>query len=120
MRWKRSPLLWLIAGGLATWRLTSILHEEAIAAPVRKAIGIYETDEEQPFWIYPDNFIGKLFYCFWCLSVWSGGIITILVLIFPPLILPLTFSALAIMVKRSLEKDQWIEEVIEDDSTDGK
>lgn len=114
MRFKNNPLFWLIVGGLATWRLTSILHEEEIAAPVRKAIGIVEYSDESPsYWTYPDTFIGKMFQCFWCLSVWVGGAITLLLHIFPRLSLPFALSSLAIGINYLMHSNDWIESTVE-------
>lgn len=103
---KKNPFFWMIAGILATWRITSILQREEIASPIRRAVGAttYEPDDGDPdHFIYADNFIGKVFYCFWCGSVWGGIAVTILLLIFPPLILPFALSAGAIAFKHWLE-----------------
>lgn len=104
MRFKNNPIFWAIAGFLAVWRITNIIQREEIASPVRKAVGIYEADEEDSdYWIYPDNFIGKLFHCFWCGSVWVGAGVTALLLICPPLIIPFALSAAAIAFKEWLD-----------------
>lgn len=106
MRFKSNPLFWFVAGFLAVWRITNIIQREEIAAPVRKAVGIVEPDGEDPeHWIYPDSFLGKLFYCFWCGSVWVATLITILILLFPPLILPFALSAAAIAFKQYIEQE---------------
>ena len=119
MRFKNAPFMWLIAGGLAAWRITSIVQKEEIASPIRKAAGITELDGEDPnYWIYPDNFIGKVLHCFWCGSVWAGFGVTVALLLFPPLILPFALSALAILLKDWLDSDEYIEELERDESND--
>lgn len=98
-KFKDNPFFWLLVAGLATWRITSILHREQIAAPVRKAVGIMPVseDEDDPmYWIYPETFLGKLFYCPWCLSVWVGAGVLLLLLVFPVLIIPFALSAITI------------------------
>lgn len=106
MKAKDNLFLWLIAGGLATWRITNILQKEEIASPIRKAAGIIEPDGENPdYWIYPEGFIGKVFHCMYCGSVWVGGAVTIIILLFPPLIIPFVLSALAIVIKDWLERE---------------
>jgi hypothetical protein len=106
MKFKNNPFFWAIIGFLAVWRITNIIQKEEIASPIRKAVGIYEPDGEDPdYWIYPDSFIGKVFHCFWCGSVWVAGIVTGLMFLFPPLILPFALSAAAISFKQWLEQD---------------
>lgn len=106
MRFSKNPFFWGIAGFLAVWRITNIVQREEIAAPVRKAVGIMEIDNEDPdYWIYPDNFIGKVFHCFWCGSVWVGIAVTLLLILFPPLILPFALSAGAIIIKEYLDRE---------------
>lgn len=106
MSFKRNPFFWSVVGFLAVWRITNIIQREEIASPIRKAVGIVEPDGEEPdYWIYPDNFIGKLFHCFWCGSIWTAAAVTILLLVFPPLILPFALSAAAIAFKQWLEQD---------------
>jgi len=55
---------------LASWRITSLLHTEAAFDWLRKLIGIDRNDSyDTHSWFYPDNFIGELFSCFWCLAL---------------------------------------------------
>lgn len=106
MLFKDKPFFWFLIAGLATWRITNIIQREEIASPVRRSLGVFEPDGEDPdHWIYPDNFIGKVLHCFWCGSVWVAGAMTVLCLIFPPLILPFAVSALAILVKTWIERE---------------
>jgi hypothetical protein len=106
MNFKKKPLLWLTIASLATWRITSIIHREKIAAPLRAAVGIMpvgEDDDDPAYWIYPDNFVGKLFYCTWCLSVWVGGIVAALLYLWPPVLLPFALSTLSIFQEKIIE-----------------
>lgn len=96
---QKHPLFWLVVGILATWRLTSIVREEEIASPLRKTVGVEEFGSDPDYWQYPINFIGAVLSCFWCLSVWVGGIVTILLFLFPPLLIPFALSAAAIFLK---------------------
>jgi uncharacterized protein DUF1360 len=97
------PLLWVIVGGLAAWRLTSIIHHEKVAAPFRKLLGVKELTETD--WAYPDTFIGELIECFWCTSVWVSIIVSIIVFFFPPILLPFAFSTVAIMIEKQQRQD---------------
>jgi len=96
---------WLFVACLAAWRLTNILHWEGIAKPIRRLFGIKDVmveDEDgnkETKFVYPDNFLGKLWSCFWCLSVWVSIGTTILVLVFPFILLPFAISAVAIIVE---------------------
>ncbi len=85
--------VWFIVAALATFRITSILHHEEIAAPFRKYFGGVLIAEE---WTYPDTFIGRLLGCFWCVSVWVGLFCSILVYIRPELLVPFALSTVAI------------------------
>lgn len=73
--------LWVIAGALACWRMTSLLYREELADGFRKLFGIIH-DEHGPA-AYPNQW-AMVFECFWCLSlvvalpvcvfvVWAGG-----------------------------------------------
>jgi hypothetical protein len=104
MQFRKAPLFWSLVGFLAVWRITNIIQKEEIASPIRKAIGITEVNEDPNYWLYPDNFIGKLFFCFWCGSMWVSAAVTGLMFIFPPLALPFAFSAGAIAFKEWLER----------------
>ncbi len=93
---------WLIVASLAAWRLTSILYREKIANRIRYWAGERHdphTNKES----YPDTFVGKLFACFWCLSVWTGMIIVVIWFICPAILLPLALSAVSILVDQRIE-----------------
>lgn len=100
-----NPLWWLI-GILATWRLTSIIHHEGIAQPIREAMGVDHRDsDDQEEWVYPKTFLGRLIECDWCTSVWAGFGIVLLLAVFPPLALALAFSAAYIWLKPRMEEE---------------
>lgn len=99
----RAPLLWLLIATLSVWRLTSIIHTERIARVVRKLFGVDETGE---LWIYPDTFFGYLISCFWCLSIWVGLAVAVLLILLPYVLLPFALSGGAILINRLLgDKD---------------
>ncbi len=58
---------------LAAWRLTSLLHSEGgpfeVFVRFRALLGVVHGEDGEPVG-YPENFIGGLFECFWCLSMW--------------------------------------------------
>lgn len=91
-------MAWIIAT-LAAWRLTSILHREEIAQPVRKWIGI---TEENGVLTYPETFLGKLFGCFWCLSVWCSALCCLVALYEPLLLAPFAISAVTIFLEEKV------------------
>jgi hypothetical protein len=84
---------------LATWRLTSIIHREGIARFVRRLAG-GKWDSTLEVTEYPDNFVGELFSCFWCLSVWVALLCTLTYFIFPPVLYILAASTVAILIER--------------------
>jgi len=55
----------LAVDGLATYRLTRLLVEDGITAPIREAV--WERYDAS------DTKIGYLFTCPWCVSVWIGA-----------------------------------------------
>lgn len=93
-------IFWLIIACLACWRITSILHAEKIASPIRKLVGIIEDPSGEE--MYPDHFLGQLFSCLWCLSVWIALVCLGFVLVFPYFLLPFAMSAVAIAIDRHI------------------
>lgn len=96
----------IVIGILATWRLSAMLSYEAgpndIFIWFRELIGIYHDDTGE---IIGDNgsFFAELFTCIWCLSVWIGMVITVMIFLNPVLFwlfLPLALSAGAILTER--------------------
>ena len=60
--------------GLATWRLASLLHTEDAFEWLRKWIKIGHDENGYPA-IYPDTFWGKVFDCFWCLTLMASAVV---------------------------------------------
>jgi len=89
-------VLELVVLSLATYRITNIIYEERIAEPFRKVIG-YDGMS------YPDTWLGYLFSCFRCLSVWSALFALVLYIYAVPLVWILAASAIAILIKERLE-----------------
>jgi len=54
--------------GLVTWRVSSLLHTESAFEWLRRWIKIGNDEQGYPA-IYPDTALGKVFKCFWCLSL---------------------------------------------------
>jgi hypothetical protein len=71
-------LAMLLLSGLATWRLSSLLHTEDMFGWLRHWIGIRNDDKGYPV-IYPGTFWGNVFDCFWCLSLVAAVPITAIV-----------------------------------------
>ena len=68
----------LIVGILATWRLTALLHYEdgpkGIFEKLRQRVRAFEEKDGKPV-----TFLGGLLSCFWCLSVWTGLVTSIVI-----------------------------------------
>jgi hypothetical protein len=89
-------VLELLVLSLATYRLANIVYEERIAEPLRKLVG-YDGIS------YPDTWLGYLFNCFRCLSVWSAAVTLVLYIYAVPLVWILAASAIALLIKERLE-----------------
>jgi len=105
---ENTSLVYLLIAILATYRLTSLLHREVgpfeLMTRIRKRFGIVHDFDGFPHG-YPDTMFGKLFECSWCLSVWSGGIVTVVMLLGGWwLLLPLALSGGAILCVEGVEK----------------
>jgi len=102
---------WFVIALLATERITSIIYREKIAAKIRYLAG-ERIDSATGLEIFPfieTRFIGKLFNCFWCLSVWVGLFVTLIWFIFPYALLPFALSYLA-MVLDEMTINKWLEQ----------
>lgn len=97
-----NPTLWFVIAGLASWRIASIIHHEKIAAPFRRLLGVRELTEDT--WTYPDNFIGDLIECFYCTSVWTSFFVSVVMFVFPPVLVPFALSTVAIILEQNREK----------------
>ena len=58
----------LLLSGLATWRLASLLHTEDMFEWFREGIGIGHDEDRHPI-MYPETLLGRIFRCFWCLTL---------------------------------------------------
>lgn len=64
---------WVLILSLATWRISALLYIEDAFRWLRKRLGIVELEGEL---IYPTNWIGDLWGCFWCLSLMTAFILS--------------------------------------------
>ena len=103
--------LLIILCGLATWRLSSLLHTEDAFEFLRKWIGI-ENDEEGYPAVWPDTFWGNIFHCFWCLTLFVSVPLSILAVlaaeVYAVWLLPiwLAYSAIAIWLEKQIMRTQ--------------
>ncbi len=86
-------LNWFLAL-IATINISEIIVYEAIFEPLRLRLGIVRADSGELLAV-DDRWLSRLFSCFRCTSVWVGGGMGILALLFPPLLLPLALPYLA-------------------------
>lgn len=87
----------LIIAPPAVWRLTHIIWQERIAAGFRRLFG--EHKDSSGLLSYPNTWYGYLIDCFLCLSVHVSVWFTILVFVFPYVLLPFFMSAVAIWIQ---------------------
>jgi hypothetical protein len=91
---------------LATWRISSLLVNEAgpfdIFVKIREVFGIKHKDKIP--YEYPETFFTQLLSCVWCVSIWVAMVVTLLWLSIPVvafvLSLPFAISAGAIIIDR--------------------
>lgn len=91
-------IIWWFIVPLAAWRLTSIIHQDRIAQPLRRLFGERQ-DKVTGLPTYPDTFFGYLIACFRCLSVWIGIFSYIIFLIFPYVLIPLAISGAIMLIE---------------------
>jgi len=93
----------LIIAPPSVWRLTHMVWNEKVMTKFRYLFGErFDFGTGKP--TYPNTWYGYLIDCFLCLSVWVGLIFTILIFIFPYILLPFFLSALAIWIQEVREK----------------
>ena len=67
--------------GLAAWRISWFFYSEdgpfGIAKKIRRLIGFDEKDQA------PQTFLGELFDCVWCMSIWAAMMLSLLLYFFP-------------------------------------
>lgn len=101
-------LVHLILGVLATYRLTSLFHREVgpfkMFVWIRERFGIVHDYLGFPHG-YPETMWGKLFECYWCLSVWCGIFVAVIIALGGCwFLLPLSLSGGAILCVEGVEK----------------
>ena len=83
-----------LAAALATWRLTVMLWYELgpfdVFLRLRTWVGAYEMP--------PERVLGKLFACFWCLSVWVGLGVALVAWLWWYALIPFALSGAAILL----------------------
>jgi hypothetical protein len=100
-------LITFLVLGLATWRIASLLVNEAgpfhVFTKIRKLVGI-QHDSDEKILMVPDRFLAGVLSCVWCCSMYVGFFWLIAWLAFP---LPafwvacvFALSALAIVVNK--------------------
>lgn len=94
--------VWLVVAFIATWRITSIIQREEIFSFLRRWLGVEDINGYE---LYPDTFFGKLISCFWCVSVWVGLACTIILLIFPYILIPFALSGVSIWIDETTNHD---------------
>jgi hypothetical protein len=93
--------------GLATWRIASLLVNEAgpfhIFTKIRKLVGI-QHDSNEKVLIVPDRFLAGVLSCVWCCSIYIGFFWLIVWLILPVpafwVACGFALSALAIVINK--------------------
>ena len=92
---------------LATWRLSSLLTDEAgpfnVMERLRYLLGVRYTSDMIP---YGKNELARGVLCGWCNSVWIGVFWTVLYVVWPPcvyLALPFALSAVAAVLYELLD-----------------
>jgi len=95
--------------GLATWRISSLLVQEdgpfILFVRIRNIAGVKWNELSEP---YAEDFLGQLFLCVWCMSIWIGFIFSLLYLFFGQwfvwLCWPFALSAVACFVQGTANK----------------
>ena len=96
-----------IAYCLATWRISSLLVDEAgpfdVFVKIREVFGIKHKDRIP--YEYPETFFAQLLSCVWCVSIWIGLFMTLAWLWVPEILflvaLPFALSAGAVLIKKN-------------------
>lgn len=106
--WRHCHLdsLTIIIAILATWRLSAMLSYETgplnAFTWVRELTGIAHDDFGEKVAV-PNSFFAELLDCVWCISVWLGFVVTVVLYFYPVLVwvlLPFALSAGAILIER--------------------
>ncbi|MFA5673927.1 MAG: DUF1360 domain-containing protein [Thermovirgaceae bacterium] len=102
------PELWeILIIAAAAWRIVTFIQDEAgpfaVMYHIRRLLGVVHDDDRCPVG-WPDNLIGSLLKCAWCLSFWVGVIMYLFWLLTP--IIPLIFaiSTGAILISEIIQR----------------
>lgn len=98
----------IIILALATFRIASLLVKETgplgVFAKLRRGMGVTVNEYSQP---EGNGFLGELFSCMWCMSVWVGLGWTVSYYLVPSLTywiaLPFALSTVAIVISERLK-----------------
>lgn len=92
--------------GLASWRLASLLVQEAgpygVTEWFRERLGIRHEDGIPSSW--PGAGLAALFSCVWCMSVWTAGLLYLVWRFTPIPVYILAASALAVGLQAVIER----------------
>lgn len=102
-------ILRLVVYFLATWRISSlIVHEKGpggLFLHLRELAGITH-DEDGKAAIIPETFLGELFTCVWCSSIWIGIVWVVFEALFPQ---PAFYCGLVFALSAgAIVMDKWI------------
>lgn len=80
----------VIVGALATWRVAAYLYTDK---------GLFgEMQRLRDRISHGDGWLLEQFTCFWCLSIWAAIFVTPVALIAWPMLVPVAFSGVAILL----------------------
>lgn len=89
--------------GLAAWRMAALLAYERgpfnVFMRLRQVLGFTHYDSGEPH-IWPDNAVGRLFSCVWCLGLWTAAAAYGLWQVEPLIVVVLAAAAVLVAVER--------------------
>lgn len=102
----------MVVLAFAVWRVSSLVSAERgpwdVFQRLREMVGI-EHDADGHIIATPETFMAGLISCVWCISVWLGGLATLVAYLWPVaafwLALPLALSAAAIGLDKLVVTD---------------
>ena len=90
----------LLVAVLATWRITALLYYDYgpwdMFKRLRESAGVYMLGKDGK----PLTAWGRLFDCFWCLSLWVGICVTPLALWYWWILLPFALSGATVLLSQ--------------------
>lgn len=94
--------------GMATWRLSSMLVNEAgpfdMFQTLRDKLGVYPVKVGDTVQCQSKHAIWGMFCCVWCMSVWVSALMLTLYTIAPIMVYWLAISTLAVIVQEALKR----------------